>query len=150
MTTPKIDKYTARMNSIALENKIKMIPTTIKETYSDLVHQNPVLISRELIADNHVMLGVEYAPDGTAVRAYTTDSKGKKIGITNIDEKVNYEDYGLRDMIAEHFEKISNINESKKVKETTKSPAEQTFKVQKTKVSEKVAEYVNRHGKTKG
>jgi len=146
-TEKKMDKYTALMNQKFLENKIKMIPSTIKETYSDLDQKNPVLVSRELIADDHVMLGVEYAPDGAAVRAYTTDANGKKISMTNIDEKNKYEDFALRDVISEHLQKISNLTENKKVKET--KTVEPERKVRKTEVSKETANYINRRGQTK-
>jgi len=135
------------MNQKFLENKIKMIPTTIKETYSDLDQKNPVLVSRELIADGHTMLGVEYV-NNTPVRAYTTDETGKKIGITNLDEKNNYSDYALRDVISEHLQKISTLTENKKAKEEQKMP-ETVHKVRKTEVSKETANYINRHGKTK-
>jgi len=144
MTAKKLDKYTALINQGYLENKLKMIPTSVKETYSSLVEKNPVLVSRELIADDRVMLGVEYAPDGTAVKAYTTDNKGRQVNITQVDENTNYEEYSLRDVISEHLQKMANMKEDKKEKEPNLQPANR--KVHRTEVSKETASYINRRG----
>lgn len=144
MTAKKLDKYTALINQGYLENKLKMIPTSVKETYSSLDEKKPILVSRELIADGQVMLGVEYAPDGTAVNAYTTDNKGQKVAIAKVDEKTNYEEYSLRDVISEHLQKMANMKEDKKAK--TAEPQPTNRKVRRTEVSQETANYINSRG----
>lgn len=69
--------------------KVDMIPTSLKETYSDLVSKNPVLVSRELIVDNRPLIGIEYAPSGEVVSVYTTDAKGKRVNFENAAEDKN-------------------------------------------------------------
>ena len=145
MSSKKLDKYTALINQGYLENKLKMIPTSVKETYSSMVEDHPVLISRELIADDHVMLGVEYAPDGSAVKAYTTDANGKHIDITKAEpeKKAQYEEYSLRDVISEHLQKIANMKEEQK-EVATPQPVE--HKVRRTEVSKETASYIKSRG----
>ncbi len=125
--TQKIDKYSALINQGFLENKIKMIPTSIKETYSDLVSKKPVLLTRELIADGKVVLGVEYNTDGETVNAYTTDKQGHHVTITHVEDLEN-DNLSVRDMVAQHLAKMSIINENKKTQkaEETKTNIPQT------------------------
>ena len=114
MTEQKIDKYTAKINQEFLENKIKMIPSSVKETYSDLVSQNPILVSRELVVNGQVTLGVEYAPNGDPVCTYTTDNKGNHINIEKVDNSTNlYENNTLKDLISERLQAIADIKENK-------------------------------------
>lgn len=124
MTTQKIDKYSALINQGFLENKLKMIPTSIKETYSDLVSKKPVLLTRELIADDKVVLGVEYSAEGEAVNAYTTDKTGRHITIARVEEMDNTKDSSVRDMIADHLKKMSVMKNNERPVAKTKPQAE--------------------------
>lgn len=117
-----MDKYSALINQGFLENKIKMIPTSIKETYSDLVSKKPVLVTRELIADGKVVLGVEYNSDGETVNAYTTDKQGHHVTITRVEE-FEKDNLSVRDMVAQHLAKMSTLQEVQK-KEKSQEPAQ--------------------------
>ena len=67
--------------------KVDIVHASLKETYSDLVSKNPVLVSRELIVDGRPLIGIEYAPDGEVASVYTTDSKGKRVNFENAAEQ---------------------------------------------------------------
>ncbi len=67
--------------------KVDLVPASLKETYSDLVSKNPVLVSRELIVDGRPFIGIEYAPDGEVASVYTTDAKGKRVNFENAAEQ---------------------------------------------------------------
>lgn len=129
MTTQKIDKYSALINQGFLENKLKMIPTSIKETYSDLVNKKPVLLTRELIADGKVVLGVEYSAEGEAVNAYTTDKTGRHITIARVEDMDNTKDLSVRDMIAEHLKKMSVMQNNERPAATKAKPQAEKKKV---------------------
>lgn len=127
MTNQKIDKYSALINQGFLENKLKMIPTSIKETYSE-VSKEPVLLTRELIADDRVVLGVEYNTNGEAVNAYTSDKSGRHITIARVED-ITQDNLSVRDMIAEHLKKMSGMQKSEQPEQPKEKPAPAKKKV---------------------
>ena len=152
MTTPKVeetDKYTKKMQEAVDASKKSPMRASIKETYNNYVLKHPILISRELVVDNHVVLGVEYDEEGKPVRTFATDENGKKISITNIADNQDYKDYGLSDMIAKRIDQLQNFT-SKDVAKTKETP--QTVdnrKVKRTEVSKETAELVKNRGQAK-
>lgn len=81
------DKVDALIKGKYVDCKVNMVPASLKETYSDLVSKNPVLVSRELIVDGRVIFGVEYAQDGEVAGLYTTDEKGKRVNFEHSFEE---------------------------------------------------------------
>lgn len=81
----KVDYSTAEklLKESQFNCKVDLIPASLKETYSELVSKNPVLVSRELIVDGRPLIGIEYAPDGKVATVYTTDAKGKRVDFEN-------------------------------------------------------------------
>ena len=68
----QLSEIEALLNEKYFESKIDMIPASLKTIYS-AVGGKDVLVARELIINDRVMLGVEYTPDGLIAGAYTTD-----------------------------------------------------------------------------
>jgi len=63
----KLNKLEALQNQTLLENKIKMIPTTLRTITSCLDGKEEVLIRRELVVDGSVFIGLEYDNVGTVI-----------------------------------------------------------------------------------
>lgn len=106
--------------------KVDMIPTSLKETYSDLVSKNPVLVSRELIVDNRPLIGIEYAPDGEVVSVYTTDLKGKRVNFENAAEDKNNT---APDLFAQRLAEAKSIMPKHTKEQETPAPVTEKKKV---------------------
>ena len=76
----QLSEIEALLNEKYFESKIDMIPASLKTIYS-AVGGKDVLVARELIINDRVMLGVEYTPDGLIAGAYTTDKNGRRVRV---------------------------------------------------------------------
>ena len=82
----QLSEIEALLNEKYFESKIDMIPASLKTIYS-AVGGKDVLVARELIINDRVMLGVEYTPDGLIAGAYTTDKNGRRVRVESNYEK---------------------------------------------------------------
>lgn len=114
------DKVEAKLKQEYFARKVDFIPTSLKETYSDLVSKEPVLVSRELIVDGRPLIGIEYAPDGEIASVYTTDNKGKRVNFENTDEeKLN----AAPDILSRRLANVKNtITHNAELSHTTPAP----------------------------
>lgn len=120
----KLDKLEAMQNQAYFESKLQMVPASLKHTYSNLNGKEDTLVARELIVDGRVMIGIEYAPDGSVSSAYTTDQKGKRVNIENAVE--NKKDHTPKDIISKRLDEVSktlgNIKETARTDEPVQAP----------------------------
>ncbi len=63
----RLNKLEALQNQKLLENKIKMIPTTLRTITSCLDGKEEVLVRRELVVDGCVFIGLEYDNSGSVI-----------------------------------------------------------------------------------
>lgn len=112
--TADLQKLEAMQKQAYFESKLKMVPASIKDIYSAISGVD-VLVARELIVDDHVLIGIEYAPDGAAAAAYTTDKTGKRITLDRAEETQAKESHTPKDLIS------ARLNEA--VKSITRQPA---------------------------
>ena len=82
----QLSEIEALLNEKYFESKIDMIPASLKTIYS-AVGGKDVLVARELIINDRVMLRVEYTPDGLIAGAYTTDKNGRRVRVESNYEK---------------------------------------------------------------
>ncbi len=106
--------------------KVDMVPASLKETYSNLVVKNPVLVSRELIVDGRPLIGIEYAPDGSVVNVYTTNMKGKRVNFENAAEEKTA---AAPDLIAQRLAEVRNIVPEHSAAMEVSTPAPEKKKV---------------------
>jgi len=140
--TSKLDKLEALQNQTLLENKLNLIPTTLRNIYSGIDGTNK-LVARELVVDGRVMIGIEYADDGSVASAYTTNSKGKRINLNKKEAKE-----APKDLISERLAELSKSitkQQEKKVAKTEQTAVKD--KVQKTQVSKEAAAYIKNRGR---
>lgn len=67
MMTANLNKLEALQNQTLLENKIKMIPTTLRTIVSCLDGKEEVVVRRELVVDGCVFIGLEYDNSGSVI-----------------------------------------------------------------------------------
>lgn len=119
-----------------IESKFDMIPAELKNIYSE-VSGKETLVARELRVDGHVVIGIEYAPNGDVVCAYTADKKGKRINLENAETRDTQAPKDLisrrLDEVAERLaqNKTTHVEEPKTVKKPTKRVVPTTLKAPK-------------------
>lgn len=101
---PQLSEIEALLNEQYFASKVDMIPASLKSIYS-AIEGKDVLIARELIINDRVMLGVEYSPDGVIAGAYTTDRTGKRVRVESSDEKTD--NHTSRNLISERLDEIA-------------------------------------------
>lgn len=94
--TANLNKLEALQNQTLLENKIKMIPTTLRTITSCLDGKEEVLVRRELVVDGCVFIGLEY-DNGNNVIGYVFKNNTAHDFNNNILGKVDNNDDVLDD-----------------------------------------------------
>lgn len=135
-----LKKLEAMQKQAYFESKLKMVPASIKDIYSTISGED-VLIARELVVNDHVLIGIEYTPEGLAASAYTTDKTGKRIILDRPENLQTKEAHAPKDLISERLnEATKNISRQplanepqiptkvKKAVRTTPAPNLQTLK----------------------
>lgn len=114
----QLSEIEALMNEKFFESRMDMIPASIKETICEIGNKK-VTVSRELIIDNRVMIGVEYTPDGLIAGAYTSDKNGKRIKVEG-NYKEDSTHHTPQNLISERLEEISKNMQKEKEDATRK------------------------------
>ncbi|MBO5038236.1 MAG: hypothetical protein J6C85_02095 [Alphaproteobacteria bacterium] len=138
--TTDVKKLEAMQKQAYFESKLQMVPASIKEVYSAISGED-ILIARELVVDDHVLIGIEYTPEGEAAAAYTTDKTGKRITLDRPQRSQSNTAHAPKDLISERLDEVAkNISRQpianepqaqlkvKKAVRTTPAPNLQTLK----------------------
>ncbi|MBP3686797.1 MAG: hypothetical protein J6J35_00350 [Alphaproteobacteria bacterium] len=108
--TTDLKKLEAMQKQAYFESKLKMVPASIKDIYSAISGVD-VLVARELVVEGHVLIGIEYTPEGLAASAYTTDKTGKRITLDRAENQQTKEAHAPKDLISERLnEAAKNIS----------------------------------------
>lgn len=120
------DKVEAKLNQEYFARKVDLVPVSLRETYSDLVSKNPVLVSRELMVDGRPLIGIEYTTDGEIANVYTTDAKGKRVNFENTAEQSTSNT--APDLISERLAAVKDTitHETAQVKKEAPAPEKKT------------------------
>lgn len=114
----QLSEIEALMNEKFFEYRMNSIPASLKET-TCAIGDKEVTVSRELIIDNRVMIGVEYTPDGLIAGAYTSDKNGKRIKVES-NYKEDNTHHTPQNLISERLEEISRNMQKEKEDATRK------------------------------
>lgn len=111
--TASFEKLEALQKQTYFESKLQMVPASLKEIYSAIKGQD-TLIARELIVDGRTFIGLEYAPDGTPVSAYTTNKKGQRVALEQPQDEERPLNHATKDLISERLNEVSkNISSTR-------------------------------------
>ena len=104
--TTDVKKLEAMQKQAYFESKLQMVPASIKEVYSAISGED-ILIARELVVDDHVLIGIEYTPEGEAAAAYTTDKTGKRITLDRPQRSQSNTAHAPKDLISERLDEVA-------------------------------------------
>lgn len=96
----------AGLNENQFIKRVEHIPYSLKKIYSAITGED-ILIARELLVDNRVFIGIEYAPDGKPVSTYTTDKTGKRITLDHAENRQTKEAHAPKDLISERLNEVA-------------------------------------------
>lgn len=129
--TASFEKLEALQKQTYFESKLQMVPASLKEIYSAIKGQEDTLIARELIVDGRTFIGLEYAPDGTPVSAYTTNKKGQRVALEQPQDEERPLNHATKDLISERLNEVSKNISSTRAEEVASAEPRSSHPVAK-------------------
>ncbi len=117
---PDLNQLEALQKQKYIESKIDMVPASLKEIKSAIGNKEAVLVARELIINDRIVIGIEYTPEGDVASAYTSDENGKRIMLENTRETAA--NLTSANLISQRLEAANSLTQEKAAK-TVETPA---------------------------